>query len=442
MWHAESATAARFHAALFAVLLLFASTAHAGLYYSGESFAELPSQWRGFLLDQRALRMIAAVPGPMTEASPLRLKYQEEAKKLEAKRANESLTALESADLGALYVRLGDAARAVEILRGAQREHPNHFYIHANLGSAWQAQGEYSQAVAALEQSAKLAPGKLAQVEEYHLKLARSRLKHKDRRLDDLFGVRFGSGERYEPGKMDDAERKKLPAKALAILQQLALWFPSDGPVLWQLAELANAEGDVRPAANLMEGCITQFGMNNPELRRHRDILKEAAEKLPKVKIGDMTGHAEEHPSKIAFRSRRPLLSRFLALPLPPISDTGVNHVPWDVFAETQVEGSFKPRFSQYLQDLDKKQVALSGFMYPLRDDLELSGFMFLESPVGCWYCEMPDTASIVYVELEKGTTTQFQRTFMRVVGTLMLNRTDPEDFFYTLKKARVTGID
>ena len=26
----------------------------AGLYYSGETIADLPSQWRGYLLDQRA----------------------------------------------------------------------------------------------------------------------------------------------------------------------------------------------------------------------------------------------------------------------------------------------------------------------------------------------------------------------------------------------------
>ena len=47
-------------AVLFA--LSAAPAARAGLYYSGETIAELPSQWRGFLLDQRLLRNIAVKP--------------------------------------------------------------------------------------------------------------------------------------------------------------------------------------------------------------------------------------------------------------------------------------------------------------------------------------------------------------------------------------------
>ncbi len=34
-------------------LPLAVATARGGLYYSGESYAALPSHWRGFLLDQR-----------------------------------------------------------------------------------------------------------------------------------------------------------------------------------------------------------------------------------------------------------------------------------------------------------------------------------------------------------------------------------------------------
>src|SRR5262245_34362076 len=114
-----------------------------GLYYSGESYADLPAQWRGFLLDQRTLRNIAVVPKAGEEESPRRSRYLAEAAKLE-KQAR--LSANDKADLGALYIRLGDAARAVELLRAAQRQHPNHFFIAANLGTAWQLQGNLAQA--------------------------------------------------------------------------------------------------------------------------------------------------------------------------------------------------------------------------------------------------------------------------------------------------------
>ena len=45
----------------------------------------------------------------------------------------------------------------------------------------------------------------------------------------------------------------------------------------------------------------------------------------------------------------------------------------------------------------------MTGYMQPLGDGLEISAFMFVEHPIGCWYCEMPETISIIYVELPAG---------------------------------------
>ena len=54
-------------AALCGTVLACPSSARAGLYYSGEQFAELPSQWRGLLLDLRTLRGIAVKPAGTVE---------------------------------------------------------------------------------------------------------------------------------------------------------------------------------------------------------------------------------------------------------------------------------------------------------------------------------------------------------------------------------------
>src|SRR5215831_17400910 len=105
-----------------AVLMIGALTAapvRAGLYYSGETFAELPSQWRGFLLDQRTLRNLAVKPDAKNPASPARLRYQEAAARLEKAARQGKLTADDKADLGALYVRLGEVGKALELLRAA-----------------------------------------------------------------------------------------------------------------------------------------------------------------------------------------------------------------------------------------------------------------------------------------------------------------------------------
>ncbi len=233
----------------FILLLVVPSLGRAGLYYSGENYAALPAQWRGFLLDQRTLRNIASKPGAGQDASPLRVKYLKEADRLQQRLDKErQLPADDWADLGALYVRLGEPAKAVEVLRAAQRAHPNHFAITANLGTAYQLGGDLSQAAGALQRAVQLAPGKWLQAEEFHLKLVRLHLKQGAavQRLDDLFAVRYvGPTGEYEPGRLADEERKKLPARAVALAQQLALWLPADRRLLWQLAELAAAHGDV-----------------------------------------------------------------------------------------------------------------------------------------------------------------------------------------------------
>lgn len=436
----------RLGAALLA-LLLFVPGARAGLYYSGESFAELPSQWRGFLLDQRGLRNLAIKPAPGARANPARTRYEADAARLE-KKGRAKLSADEAADLGALYVRLGEAGRALDVLRAAQRAHPNHFRTVANLGTAWQLQGDLDQAAACLEQAVRLAPGKLEKAEEYQLRLVRLRRREAPGQpgLDDLFSVRYqGPGGKYTPGKIDEAERKKLPADAAAVLQQLALWLPADGRLLWQLGELAGATGDVRTAASILDGCVIDFGMRQPELRAHRQLLRAEADeqdRLAAVAGPDARAAHEGHVGGMKPRSRRPLVVQFDAAALPPIDPKGVNPLPWSVLGETALDRQYHPTFAKYLQELNGKQVALEGYVQPLGEDLELASFMLIENPVGCWYCEMPDVTGIVLVQLPRGRTTKYTRGRVKVVGTLRLNANDPEDFLFTVGKATVTDAD
>jgi tetratricopeptide (TPR) repeat protein len=414
-------------------LLLLTAGARGGLYYSGETVAELPSQWRGFLLDQRLLRQIAVKPPATTTASPARVRYEQAAAQLEKAGGQRKLTPDELADLGALYIRLGETGRALAVLRGAQREHPHHFRIVANLGTAWQVQGDLDQATAALQQAVRLAPGKYLKAEEYQLKLVRLRQRQprEAQDLDDLFGVRYvGEAGRYEPGKLADAERKKLPAEATAYVQQLALWLPADGRLLWQLAELAGAHGDVKTQAAILDGCVTEFGMHHPELRRHRQLARAAAEAAkPEHEI---------HAAVLRPRSKRPLLGQFDAATLPPVSATTVNALPWSVLAETTLDRQFRPTFAKYLKELDGKRVSLTGYIQPFGDSLELSSFMLIEYPVGCWFCEMPEVAGIVLVELPKDKTIEYTRGAVTVTGRLALNATDPENFLYSITDAKV----
>jgi tetratricopeptide (TPR) repeat protein len=419
--------------------------ARAGLYYSGEDQAELPSQWRGFLIDQRSLRMAAVKPGAGVGAGPLRLRYEDEVARLEKAGRDRKLTADEKADLGALYVRLGEAAKAVEVLRAAQREHADHFRIAANLGTAWQMQGDLDQAAAALEQAVRLAPEKLKPAEEYHLKLVRLRQKEAagSQGLDDLFGVRFvGDKGEYEPGKLAKEQREKLPKDAVAVAQQLALWLPADPRLLWLLAELAGAFGDLQTAAAIMDGCVTEFGLNDADMRQRRRLTRSAADEKAKLTGGPSRAEHESHVGGMMARSKRPLVNKIDLAALPPIKSDGINTMPWSVLAETSLDRNYRPTFMKYLQDLDGKQVALTGFMQTFGDELEASSFMLIEYPVGCWYCEVPPIQGIILVELPPDQAASYRRSLVKVTGKLTLNATDPENFLYIISRATVAEAD
>jgi tetratricopeptide (TPR) repeat protein len=419
-----------------ALLLALAAcpSATAGLYYSGEEFAELPSQWRGFLPDHRALRQIARPTTADGLPNPLREQYRDAALRLEEQAKARPLSAGERADLGALYVRLGRADDAVALLRAARRDHPDDHALAANLGTAWQLAGDLRRSAAELRDAVRLAPEKLRPAEELHLRLVRLRAAEPadSTGLDDLFGVRFSDGEKYEAGRLAEAERKRLPTDALARLQRLALWLPADGRLLWQLGELANASGDVRTAAAILDGCVTELGLSDAELRRHRQVLRSAADELAKLPADH-----DAHKTGPAMRSARPLVPRLELASLPPVRPDGTNPLPWAVTAQTTIDRRAKPTFHKRMADLEGKKVRLTGFLAPVGDEAESGAFLLVEYPVGCWFCEAPDTTGIFLVELPAGKAATLKRGLVKVEGRLALNRDDPEDFLYSLRDAR-----
>jgi len=429
---------------LLVVFLTSAPQVRAGLYYSGEEIAPLPTQWRGFLIDQRLLRTLSFKPVSGTPANPLRQRYEKAVAELEKASRSRKLSADELADLGALHVRLGNLPRAIEVLRGAQREHPRHFKIASNLGTAWQLHGDLAQAEACLREAVRLAPGRLQPAEELQLKLVR--LRQREARgmqdLDDLFGIRFvnDKGE-YEPGRLGAEQRKKLRTDAVANVQQVALWLPADGRLLWLLGELAASHGDVRTAAAIMDGCLTEFGLRSAELRRHRRLMREAADKLAKAPPGTRKEH-EGHAGSLKTRSARPLVDRLAGVALPPVRVDGINVLPWNVLAQTTLDRQFRPTFPKYLNELEGKQVTLSGFMQPLGEGLEMATFLLIEYPVGCWYCEAPDIVAMVLIEMPRGRTQRFNRDLVEVTGKLKLNATDPEDFLFAIQRATVKSAE
>jgi hypothetical protein len=419
-----------------------AAQAKAGLYYSGEQYAPLPSRFSGFLVDQRALRTAAIERPKDVPVSPLREEYLVAEQRLEKLAKTRLLTADETADLGAVYVRLGKADKAVGLLQPVARRSPEHFKLVANLGTAFQMAGDLDRAADCLEEAAKLAPEKQKEFERFHLKLVQLRLKEgraarTPTAVDDLFGVRYvGESGQPEAGKLAAAERKKLPDNAVAIVQQLALWLPADGRLVWQLGELANAHGDVRTAAAILDGCVTEFSLGAAELRKNRRLYRSAVEELTK-KPG-----LDQHTVTFNGKSSRPLLRAFDESSLPAVQPNGVNPLPWPLLAATARDTKGLPVFLKYLEQLDGKEVSMTGFMQPVRDELSVTGFLLLEYPIGCWFCETPEATGMVSIELKAGKSIEYRKGLVKVTGKLTLNRTDPETYLFSITEGRVGESD
>ncbi|VTS03081.1 hypothetical protein : Uncharacterized protein OS=Chloroherpeton thalassium (strain ATCC 35110 / GB-78) GN=Ctha_2414 PE=4 SV=1: TPR_9: TPR_9 [Gemmata massiliana] len=423
------------------VALVVPVGARAGLHYSGEQFAELPSRPSGFLTDHRALRA-AGRERPDGLPSPLRDDYLAAATRLEKLAKTRALTADEVADLGAVYVRLGKNESALNALVPAVRKFPEHFRIAANLGTAFQLTGDLERAGVQLEEAVRLAPAKLKPFEQAHLKLVRLRLKegkaaNQPAMIDDLFGVKFvGASGSPEAGALADAERKKLPTDALTTIEQLALWLPADARLLWQFGEVCNALGDVRSAVAALDGCVTEFALGSPDLRKRRLVYRAAADELAKKP------EHEQHRGTLKTKSSRPLIKAFDEALLPTIESDKTNALPWPVLAATSINAKGQPAFVKYLEQLDGKTVALTGFMQPVKDELAAREFLLLEYPVGCWFCEVPDPTGLLNVELKAGKTAEFRKGLIKVTGTLVLNRSDPEGYLFSLKDARIGEAD
>ncbi len=412
---------------------------HATIYYSGDKFAEMPAQWKGFLADHRQLRLAGAPASTKLMPSLLRQEYQANLDRLLARRA--TLTANELADAGALAVRLGQLDAALNILQAAVQQYPQHFALRANLGSAWHLAGNYAQAAEQLTQAIALASPEQKQVEQLHLQLVRQRLKGGNG-LDRVFTLSYSTAQGHRLGKLPVDELKKLPGSAVALVQKLALSFPQDGLLLWQLGELACIYGDYATASELFDLCIGEYGLSNPALRQSRQAIKTVMERNTVTQPAEQQALHQTHGTslRLEFKSRRPLIPKPLDVStLASVKPGEPSLLLWPILAETATTTNrFAPRFHTYLQKLSDKPVTLTGFLHPLTDDLDCTSFLLVENPIGCWYCTAPDLTGLVFITMKENSTTRFTRDVIQVTGKLKLNNNDPDEFMFSIVEASV----
>jgi hypothetical protein len=273
--------------------------ARAGLYLTAES-EELrrlpnhhPSNFAFFFQEVRS----SFPPAPGRKPSPRRMHYQKLAAELEGVRREGPFTAQDRADLGALYLRLGDAKKAIRVLAGGDTRH---FQVQANLATAYFTDGDLEMALRHQRQVVDtLWPSvwvgwtqnerlNYRRCEIYFLKLLQARKAEQDRAarrgfgralpVDPLFpGVRFvGPDRTYTAGMIAMRMMDRLPSDAGLVVLRLVSWLPQDNRLYWLLGELCNANGYVDAASGILRDIPQDVAGAFEDLIRHRQLLNRA----------------------------------------------------------------------------------------------------------------------------------------------------------------------
>jgi hypothetical protein len=121
--------------------------------------------------------------------------------------------------------------------------------------------------------------------------------------LDLIFGrpaipFRFvGKTGVWDYGQLGPAEIAKLPGQsvqtATAQVQQLLVWLPDDGRLIWQLGEWALVLGQKKTVLMLYNESVNSFRLSHPDLKKRRLLLQEAMHWFSLVEQVSAKGRAE-----------------------------------------------------------------------------------------------------------------------------------------------------
>ena len=287
------------HRAALLVLsgLLVAGSARAGLFDPEKPALEISGDALPFEIFRDRL-------GDLMVAGDSTRETKQRKQMLKARAALQNLTnptATELVRRGILALRLRDTDAAFADLHHAAQQDRQNYWAASALGTAHLQSGQYVEAERNLAAAHDMLPepwpippesAAALRTENALRTLAKLRMAERARSarapltIDELFNVRFsGPNGEYEAGKIDPAELAKLPPDAIATVQQLLLWLPDDSRLYWLLGELYNARGDVDSAFAIFDECINRF--DAPELRRHRQVLRDAIANRPKPSDGE-----------------------------------------------------------------------------------------------------------------------------------------------------------
>lgn len=295
-------------------LLAAGGAARAGIYNLAEPKSELvplalyrsagtpPSQKTAQLWLENLLQIpLAAGAKPDAPLPDLAAAYRKQVGDFDAKLVREGLSPGERLSYAACLLRQarsGDAMRVLEADKAKAQNDPTYLLYLLELAAAyWESPDFQQRAIDTQRQAlAQWPKGPVANphVSAWYRRAERLNLTWMEQRhrealvgartnvsLDALFPkVAFtGAGGQYEAGRIAPGQLDELPPDAELLVLQLVMWHPQDARLWWLYGELLNARGDVAGAFTVLDDVYRKRGLTNADdLRRHRAVLRQAAE--------------------------------------------------------------------------------------------------------------------------------------------------------------------
>ena len=120
----------------------------------------------------------------------------------------------------------------------------------------------------------------------------------------------------------------------------------------------------------------------------------------------------------------------------------GYNILPWKTVRTTK--GSLRKggTYTEALRAYDGQPVHIIGFMVPQEEFIDVSDFMLLPIPIECYFCSMPPSRDVLYVNLREGETAQIFTEPVLILGNFTINEGPDQSYFYSLEEATIEAAE
>ncbi len=120
----------------------------------------------------------------------------------------------------------------------------------------------------------------------------------------------------------------------------------------------------------------------------------------------------------------------------------GMNLLPWKLVRKTKGTLHRGGTYAADLFDYNNQPVHMIGFMVPQETFIDVTDFMMLPIPIECYFCAMPPSRDVLYVQLQEGETAQIYSEPVLILGTFKIHEGPEQKYFYSLEDATIKAAE